>query len=164
MNAREPRRNVVINSRMRCGATWRDASILNMSSRGLGLHTLAPPKRGSYVEVRRGAHVIIACVVWVNGSRFGVRTQDAVPIDAVINQPESSSGFSDHPPESEARGERRSTVRRRERQHEASRTVASAMEFTFVAMLGASAAFLGLSLVNETIGKSLANVQFALAK
>lgn len=164
MNAREPRRNVVINSRMRCGATWRDASILNMSSRGLGLHALAPPKRGSYVEVRRGAHVIIACVVWVNGSRFGVRTQDVVPIDAVINQPESSSGFSEHPPASEARGERRSTARSRERLHEASRTVASAMEFAFVAMLGASAAFLGLNLVKESIGNSLAIVQFALAK
>lgn len=164
MNAREPRRNVVINSRMRCGATWRDASILNISSRGLGLHAPAPPERGSYVEVRRGAHVIIARVVWVNGSRFGLHTQDAVPIESIVSQPAISNDASEQQTPRQAGVERRSAPRAREREHEASRFMARAIEFACVASLGASAAFAGFATVKEAIGRPLAHVQIALAK
>ena len=164
MNAREPRRNVVTNSRMRCGAAWQDARIFNISSRGLGLHASTPPPRGSYVEVRRGLHIIIARVVWVKGSRFGVRTQDAVPIDSVISHANSFSGSSIQRTASEAMVERRAAARSREHQHEGSRTKARAMEFVFVVMLGASAAFLGFGLVKQAIARPLADVRIALAK
>lgn len=164
MRAREQRRKVVINSRMRCGAVWRDARILNISPRGLGLHAPAPPVQGTYVELRRGPYVIIARVVWVNGSRFGVRTQDAIPIDSVINHSDSASGSSAERTASAPPIERRSTTRSRERQHEASRTVGKAMEFAFVAGLGASAAFIAFGMVKQGIGGPLAAVQMALVK
>ena len=163
MNVREPRQNVVINSRLRYGAAWQEARILNISARGLGLHASTPPGCGSYVEVRRGRHIIIARVVWVKGNRFGVRTQDAVPIDSVINHAKSC-GSSEQRSASDAMIERRAAARSRECQHEGSRTVARAMEFASVAMLGASAAFLGFGLVKQAIARPLAAVQIALTK
>jgi len=79
MRPREDRRRVMISSRLRCGIQWRDAVIVNVSSRGVGLSAGSPPDPGSYVEIRRGAYLIVARVIWVNGVRFGVRTQDCVP-------------------------------------------------------------------------------------
>ena len=45
---------------MRSGASWHDVCILNLSLHGAGIQALEPPARGSYVEIRRGSHVIIA--------------------------------------------------------------------------------------------------------
>jgi hypothetical protein len=71
-------------ARMRHGERWSDANILNISSRGLLLHASRPPSRGTYVEVRRGAHVIVGRVIWAQAGRFGVRAQDAMAIDSLI--------------------------------------------------------------------------------
>ena len=71
-------------ARLRSEHGWSDASILNISSRGLLLHGTARPVRGSYLEVRRGSCVIVGRVVWVESGRFGVRTQDRLPVDALI--------------------------------------------------------------------------------
>ena len=162
MKARETRRRVVVNSRIRCNAGWRDASILNISSRGLGLHASRPPEPASYIEVQRGHHLIIARVVWVDGCRFGVRSQDIIPIETVLGQSE----LSDAPLKSKAASEFRSLpsgmVRALDRQHETSRVVARCMEFAFVAILGVSAAFLGFGMVTEAIGRPMAELQTAL--
>jgi len=164
VNVREPRHNVVINSSLRHSGAWQDVRILDISSRGLGLHASSPPGCGSYVEVRRGPHIIIARVVWVKGNRFGVFAQDAVPIHSVISKAKSSGGSLGQRTASDAIFERRAGARSRERQHERSRTVARAMEFAFVATLGASAAFLGFDLVKQAVARPLAVVQIALAK
>lgn len=71
---------------MRGAASWHDARILNLSSRGLLLHTDRPPERGSYLEVRRGPHVIVARVVWTRAKRVGLKAQDVIPIDAIVRE------------------------------------------------------------------------------
>lgn len=162
MQSREQRRNVVIRSKIRSGAAWRDASILNLSSRGLGLHAPAPPELGSYVEITRGPHIMVARVVWVRGNRFGVFTQDAIPIDSVISDCESS-GLSCSQPVSEMGVERRSTTRSLEHRHETNRALASAMEFVFIGVLGASGAMLAFNLVKQAIGSPVAQVLSALS-
>ena len=58
--------------------------ILNISSRGMLLQAASPPPRGSYLEIRRSAFVIIAKVMWTRNHRFGVRSQDVLPVDAII--------------------------------------------------------------------------------
>lgn len=84
MKQREPRRNVMISARMRAGERWSDANILNVSSRGLLLHSGSPPSRGTYIEVRRGSYVIVARVVWTDANRFGVRAQDKLSFDSLV--------------------------------------------------------------------------------
>ena len=84
MKQREPRRSVMISARMRDGDCWSDANILNVSSKGLLLHSSKPPSRGAYIEVRRGNYVIVARVVWTDANRFGVRAQDKLSFDCLV--------------------------------------------------------------------------------
>jgi hypothetical protein len=88
MKPREPRRNVLIQARMRTGALWSDIVIHNISSRGLMVQAEQPPEPGTYVEIRRGAQVIIGRSVWRTVRNFGVLTQDRIDIEAVIKGPE----------------------------------------------------------------------------
>lgn len=158
MRSRDDRRRVVIGSRIRCGATWTDARIVDLSSRGVGLSAATPPRSGAYVEIRRGRHIIIARVVWVKGLRFGVRTQDAVPVESVIADSasaEASAGASGQ--QVERRAVPRPAVR-----HDRSRTVGRAMEFAFLGIMGASAALLGFDMIGDALRVPLTQVQTAL--
>ena len=87
MVEREVRRKVLIRSRMRGDSGWVDCCIHNMSSQGMMVATDDPPAVGAYVDIRRGTHVIIGRVRWRKDRFFGVRAQDRLPIDAIINEP-----------------------------------------------------------------------------
>ena len=56
---REERQKVMIKARMRSGASWHDVCVLNVSLHGVGIQTAEAPARGTYVEIRRGPHVIV---------------------------------------------------------------------------------------------------------
>ena len=91
MKQREPRRNVLIRARMRNGPSWADVNIRNISSRGLMVQATSSPPRGSYVELRRGRHAIVARVAWSSGPRFGLQTQDRLDVEAIVAEPDQSS-------------------------------------------------------------------------
>ena len=146
---------------MRNGASWGDVCILNISSRGLGLQAANPPGRGSYVEIRRGQEIIIACVVWTKQHRFGVRAQDMLPIEQIIDEPDRS--LPAQPTARETFVERRSGCRPQNARHEHSRVVARAMEFACIAILGASAATAAFAAVDDTLGGPLSRISAALA-
>src|SRR5215218_5584495 len=82
---RELRRRVVLPARLRTGAQWSDTCILNISSRGLMIHSGREAPRGSLVELRRGEHVIIARVAWRDGARVGLCSEDRVPIEEIMS-------------------------------------------------------------------------------
>lgn len=82
---RELRRRVVISARMRSGAQWSDACILNISSRGMMIHSGRAGPLGAMVELRRGDHVIIAQVVWRDGTRAGLRSDERLPVDQILS-------------------------------------------------------------------------------
>ena len=88
MKPREPRQKVLVRARIKADAGWHDGCILNVSSRGLLLQAADPPAKGSYLEIRRGALVIVARVMWSKSHRFGVKSQDELPIDAIIRDVE----------------------------------------------------------------------------
>lgn len=77
---------------MRVGAAWRNASLLDLSSRGLMIQASEPPPDGAYLELRRGRHIIVARVIWSRDRRCGLRAQDELPIDAIIAEPDRSAG------------------------------------------------------------------------
>ncbi|MFC7537076.1 hypothetical protein ACFQPG_06805 [Sphingomonas sp. GCM10030256] len=155
--AREDRRKVLIKARMREGSRWSDVCVLNMSSRGLGLQAADPPVPGSYIEVRRGAHVVIARVAWARSHRFGVATQDLVPIDTVA---EDAPGQARKPTRLPV--ERRS-VPRLAVAHEQSRWRARAMEFACLVVGGGVAAVLAFGWVETVLAEPLARVDSVLA-
>lgn len=75
---------------MRNECSWADTSIVNVSTRGLGLQSLRAPGPGAYIEIRRGDVCIVAQVVWAHGQRFGVRTRDDVDLRALTTESSSA--------------------------------------------------------------------------
>lgn len=146
---------------MRDGARWTDALILNMSSRGLLVRSDQSPNRGAYLEIRRGPYVIVARVVWSNAGRFGVQTQDLVPPERLMTDPNAQAA----PAPSPASGghERRAAPRPVANRHEASRQRARAVEFATISLVGALVAILIGSAMAEVVAKPLHAAQAALA-
>jgi len=150
---RELRRRVVVPARLRHGASWSDACILNVSSRGLMIHTGRPIARGSEVEVRRGDHVIIARVMWHEGARAGLRTEERVPIEEIV-----TLGKSPALQITAATGERRKHPRPEERSRAQGRTI----QFAGVLLIAASLAGAGFIMVQSAFARPLGAVSAAL--
>ena len=161
MRTREARRNVMIKARMRAGTSWNDALILNLSSRGMMVRADQSPDRGSYLEIRRGPHVMVARVVWSKPGRFGVQTQDLVPADNLIGGSEEVNAHAK--PGCAGFQERRATPRPAAARHEGSRQRARAAEFGGIALVCGNAAMLMGSAIFEVVALPLGASQAALA-
>lgn len=162
MKQREPRRPVMIRARMRAGVCWDDISILNISSKGMMLHARQAPPRGSYLEVRRGRHAIVARVVWSANDRFGIATQDRISVEALIREP-TAGETADVGPDGQVAIERRTQARQRHAQrHDSSRQSGRTMEFVSIALVGAITAFAAYGMVRETLSAPMAQVAAAL--
>ena len=160
MKAREPRRKVMLKARMRLGAAWRDACILDMSTRGLMIQTQDPPPGGSYLELRRGRHVIVARVMWTRDRRAGLRAQDPLPTEAIIAEPDHSAG-----PPIVAGVERRAEPAARivrGTAHEESRWRSRAWEFASLALLGGLLATIAFDAVASALERPMVAVEGAL--
>lgn len=151
---RELRRRVVVPARLRHGASWSDACILNLSSRGLMIHTGRPILEGTQVEVRRGDHVIVARVMWRDGGRAGLRAEERVPVEEIMTLGQSPSLQL-----TAATGERRKHPRPEDR----SRLRGKAIEFAGVVTIAVSLAAAGLAMVEAAFARPLAMVSAALA-
>lgn len=152
----------MIAARMRDGNAWSDANILNISSRGLMLHAATPPSRGTYVEVRRGAHVIVGRVIWTKADRFGVRAQDRLAIDSLVaNDSPNRQPANDH---GGAAAERRARPRleRLEWRHAQSREKGRALQFACIAGFGFILAACAYEAVTETLSRPLSDVSIQL--
>ena len=154
---REIRRNVLLTARMRAGASWSDACILNISTRGLMVHAESSLPRGSYVEVRKGPHVIVWRVMWSEDRKLGLATQDDLSVDNIID-PAASAAL-----QLAAAAYPAAERRARSRSHETSRQRGRAFEFVCVAVLAASLSTAAFAMVQQTLARPLAEVRSALA-
>lgn len=77
---------------MKCADGWRDACILNVSSRGLMIHSAVCARPGSQVELRGGSQVIRARVVWSKGQRAGLRSEEMLRVMDIIDLSEGRPG------------------------------------------------------------------------
>jgi hypothetical protein len=152
---REPRRKVLIRARLKSAAGWHDACIVDLSRRGAGLQAANPPPLGSYVEIRRGDHLLVARVVWSRRHRFGVATQDEVPVDLVVadRAPPRALAAKTAPA-----NDRRRSPRSPEEQAEHSRTWARRAQFAVAAGAGVLAALAAGSGVREALAAPLGQV------
>jgi len=87
---RELRRRVMVLARLRNGGEWSDACILNISSRGLMIRSGRTAPEGSIVELHRGDHLITARVVWRDGPRAGLQTEERLPGDEILSEGQSA--------------------------------------------------------------------------
>lgn len=150
MKSREPRRKVMLKARMRVASAWHDACILNLSSRGLMLQTSNPPVRNSYLEIRRGPHVIVARVMWAKGQRVGLLAQDPLPVEAIVTQeavPER--GVCAKPVE------RRRVPRGTTDRAEANRRWGQRLQYLVIALAGACAAVIAAVEAREALASPM---------
>lgn len=163
MKPREPRRKVRIKARMRLDGVWGDVCICNISSRGLLLQTCAAPPRGTYVELFRGQHIIVARVVWAADRQFGVHTQDRINIDAVVEStPSATAGpaAAGKPPFERRTRSRPSAAELAGR----SRLISRAFEFGCIALFCVSTGVVLFSFVERTLRSPLDRVKTELAR
>jgi hypothetical protein len=168
MKAREPRLTCVIKARMRLHGVWRDVCIRNISSRGMLIQAASAPPRGTYVEVYRGRHVIVARVAWSKDHRFGVHTQDRLNLDALLQEPDASGINYKDKLKAEPAFERRATPRPRQAdlrwRAERSRFFSKALEFACVGATGAAAALLVFDTASGVLARPVAAVTAELSK
>jgi hypothetical protein len=155
MKQREPRHNVVVPARIRAAQGWADATILNLSNRGLMFRSTLRHERGGYLELRRGSHVIVARVMWSDGLRHGARAQGIIPVaDIILDKPVLSRA--------EGKVERRALPRPAARA-ENSRQHGRQIEFVITGIAVACATLLAANLTFAAFKAPLAEVATALA-
>ena len=152
---RELRRRVIVPARLRMGAFWTDARILNISSRGLMIQSSRAAQQDCLVELWKGDRVIVARVVWRKGVKAGLQSEERVPIEEIVSLAQSP-GLQLTP-----RGRPAYERRRRPRTNRNSRLRARALEFASVAIIGASLAGAAFGLIEQALGRPFAAAQSA---
>jgi hypothetical protein len=163
LKPREPRQKVMIKARMRAAASWNDVCILDISVRGLSMQAAAPPRRGTYVEIRCGHHAIMARVVWTKHHRFGARTQDPLVLDDIIHHSGRSAPVTPGATAGQPFDRRRAPRTQAER-HEHSRILSRAMEFAAIGIFAASAAMATFGAVAATLQQPLQEASAVLGR
>lgn len=158
---------VRINVRVRTDDGWMDATVRNVSSRGMMLHSLQPLRRNQVVEIARGRSRVIGRVVWNNEAACGLQAQDRVDIEGLLAKPDAignSQGVS-------GRQDRRASPRQAPARHAATIELQSesarllGRAFEKVALLSAIACggVLAASSAYEAMAAPLDKVEIALA-
>lgn len=153
---RELRRRVVLPARVRNGAAWSDACILNVSSRGMLIQSSRASSPGTQIELHRGHHVIVARVVWREGARVGLQVDDPLPVEDILSISQAPGLQLTAAPAAAA--ERR----KKPRDLEASRQQSRAMEFAAVAFIGAALSAGIYTMVEAAFAQPLIAVEAAL--
>ncbi len=74
----------MIRARLRAGGPEQDASIHDMSTRGMLMSAASPPLRGEIVEVILGRYVLVGQVRWSHARHFGVGLQERINVAALL--------------------------------------------------------------------------------
>ncbi|MEP7130542.1 MAG: hypothetical protein ABI770_05380 [Sphingomicrobium sp.] len=135
---------------------WSDVCILNVSSRGLQIRSIRGAAPGSTVELRHGDHVIVARVVWHNGTRAGLRAEDRVPVETIVIMARAAEV------QPQAAALPVADRRKRPRTHEEHRLRSRALEFASVGLIAIVLAATVFSMVEQAFAPPLAMVRTAL--
>jgi len=138
---------------MRASCGWSDASILNISSRGLQVNTTRAAVQRTTVEIWHGEHLIVAHVVWSKGTRAGLQAEQRVPVEELMTL--------SHVPKLQLTAPELDR-RKRPRSHDESRLRSRAIEFAGLTIIVTSLALGGFVMLQEAFARPLAHVQAAL--
>lgn len=156
---RELRTRMMVAARIGIDRRWDDVTIHNASRRGLMITTDAPLQRGAYVEIRKGVDIAMTGrVVWANGRKAGLRTQD----DVDVKRLSGIRGIA--APASRGDVDRRSTTRRETSRDiaERSRHAAATMQYAGIAAAIAFGAYVAASTVYERLSTITGHITQAM--
>ena len=161
---RHQRRKVLLPARLKQDSGWSDVCIRDISPKGLLVQGGSPPPRGAYVELRRGAHIIVAKVAWAKNQQFGLTTQDILSVDALIQQ-SGAAGFGRSQATAEVAQVGIATARRppsSQQAAERSRRTSSLIQYVFALILALAAAVMLMEFVRDALNRSVGKVEEAL--
>lgn len=154
---RELRRRVLLRARVQASSGWSDVCILNVSSRGLMIN--APSvnaEKGSTIELRYSEHMIVATIVWRDGSRAGLKADERVPVDDLLARGQSPSL------QLTAGGWPHIDRRARPRSSGDARLRGRIIEFAGIVLIGASLAVGATLMIGQAFAQPIRHVQAAL--
>jgi hypothetical protein len=140
---------------LRSNSGWTDACILNVSSRGLMIHSSRAGPQGSTVELWRGDHVIAARVMWQDGARAGLKTDERIAVEDILSLSRSATMSLTAP-------ENVSTERRKRPREPDPRIQGRKFEFFGVVATGCVFAAAAYGMVEQTLARPLALIEAAL--
>lgn len=149
----------MLSARLRAPCGWSNASILNVSSRGLMINATVGALKSGKVELWHGEHVIVGTVVWRKGTRAGLRADERIPVEdimALSYAPSLQLTAADRWPQKERRKKPRDPHESQQR--------ARAMQFVGIAFVGASLAIGGAFMVTEAMSRPMSLVGAALER
>jgi hypothetical protein len=141
---------------MRTSAGWSDVCILNISSRGLLIHSGRAFPQGSIIELRHLDHVIVGRVVWRRGAKVGLQAEDRLAVDQILS-------LADSPGLSLTAAQHTPVERRRAlRTHDQSRQRSRMIEFAGLALVGAAFSLGAVGMVERAFAGPLEQARIAL--
>jgi hypothetical protein len=144
-------------ARLRNGAQWADACILNISSHGLLIHCPRAVSDAGVVELRRGDHVIVARVMWRDGTRAGLQADERLPVEQIMSLDQSQA--------LQLTASSGAVERRKQPRPTAidARLRGRTMEFVSVGVIAASLAITIWSMAEQALARPMAAVAAALS-
>lgn len=159
---RDSRKTVRICVRLRTDDGWIDATVRNVSNRGMLLHTPQPLRRNQFVEIARGRHRVVGRIVWSEEGASGLHAREQVDVAALLEQREAAPALQDR--RERSRTAMASTARTLDERAEASRRLGRAMERGFLVVAIACVGVVTAVSVSEALAAPLAKVELALAQ
>ncbi len=163
---REARRQVLIPCRIKSVRGWGDACIHNVSSRGMMIACDDPLAPGEYLDLRRGRQVVIGRVVWRRDRFSGIRTQDVISADSLVNEPRLEGRPVDPQQGMERRVMRQSMASEIDaaRRMERSRSLSQMLQFGALGIFGLVAAVTIATQVGQMLAKPAVQISQALSR
>lgn len=152
-----------IGVRVRTDSGWVDATVRNVSSRGMMLHSLQPLRRNQFVEIMRGRARVVGRIVWSDDTGFGLQAQDIVDIPALLAQPQASGTVESTERRAAPRPTRPTRAYVAIERADRSKLIGYAMEKAAVVLVFASVSVLAVTSALEAAEKPLKEVRIALA-
>ena len=145
---------------MKDETAWRDVAIRNVSSHGLMLSLPDPPKRGSYVEIRRGALVIVGRIMWTNSRSCGLRTHEKLDVPELGELTAAQPGVRPGAPAGPKRSQRK---RRPEDIAEHAAIASRRMQFVIMGVACTAAVFALAFVAYHWLARPIDNISTALS-
>jgi hypothetical protein len=165
LKKREQRRVVHLKAELRSDAGARPAVICNVALHGLMVKCAEAPARGAFVEVRCEGVIVVGRVVWSQGVRFGLRSQDKIDL-AALHATRSSASKTSAKRKEGVRAQRSEVLVRAHllAAEEQSRNAARLVDWLFVTLAAAAAAVFCASAIYSVVSAPLGQAGAALEK
>ena len=149
--------------RVRTDAGWIDATVRNLSERGMALDSHHPLRRNQFVEIARGRWRVVGRIVWSDADSCGLRAQDAVDIAGFLASPDAGPQRANDRREGDRSARPEVAAVPLHQRAQSARWLGRAIEFGMVVTGVVCAAAVAVGGVFEALGTPLEQVSAALA-